>query len=119
MTQVYILRKVLGPKETFRVLMRHKGYRLCGDNIDKTVRRRHLRSDRRNNISMHYFHVYAVENRIDFSNCPDVMPDNSKISDFRFVAKSLLSTSHDDAVLKANYGILISRILCKFFSVEF
>jgi len=36
--------------------MRHKGFRLCGDNIDKSVRRHYLRSDRRNQ-SLHYFHA--------------------------------------------------------------
>lgn len=41
-------------------------FRLCGDNIDKTIRRRFLRSDI-SNTSLHYFHSYAVLNRVDFS----------------------------------------------------
>ena len=44
--------------------LRHKGFRLCGDNIDKRICRRYLRSDRRNQ-SVHYLHAYAVENRVD------------------------------------------------------
>jgi len=30
------------------IVMKHKGYRLVGDNIDKNIQKRHLRLDRRN-----------------------------------------------------------------------
>lgn len=42
------------------------GYTLCGDNIDKNVRRRYQRSDK-TTISLHHFHMYAVKNRVDFT----------------------------------------------------
>ena len=48
-------------------LMKHRGYRLCGDNINKSIHTRHKRLDRRNK-SLHYFHLYAVENRVDFAS---------------------------------------------------
>ncbi len=86
------------------------GFRLCGDNLDKNVRRRHMRSDRQTE-SLHYFYSYGVLNRIDFSALSDVRIDNSCL-DVRSVAKSLLPTPHDDQSLKANISILISRILC-------
>ena len=92
--------------------MKHKGFRLCGDNIDKNVRTRHMRVDRRNK-SLHYFHLYAVENRVDFVSLSDDTPDNSGITDLRSVAESLLPTPRDDEVLKQNISILISRVLCK------
>jgi hypothetical protein len=76
-------------------LMRHKGYTLCGDNWDKNVHTRHMRLERRNQ-SLHYFHLYAVENRVDFVCLSDQTPDNSAITDFRSVAKSLLPSLSDD-----------------------
>ena len=38
-----------------------KGYRICGDNIDKTVQPRFARSGKKN-LSLHYFHFFAVQN---------------------------------------------------------
>ena len=86
-------------------LMKHRGYRLCGDNIDKNVHARHMRVDRRNK-SLHYFHFYAVENRVDFTCLSDEPPDNSNITDFHSVGKSLLPTPADDAALKNNLSTL-------------
>ena len=85
-------------------------FRLCGDNIDKTVRRRFLRSDR-GNVSLHYFHSFAIINRIDFSNLSDDLPDNSTVTDLENVALSLQPTKLDDKILQKNIGTLISRIL--------
>ena len=93
-------------------LMKHRGYRLCGDNIDTSIHTRHMRLDRRNK-SLHYFHLYAVENRVDFASLSDELPDNSKITNLRSVAKSLLPTPANDEALKKNSSTLISRVLCK------
>ena len=35
-------------------------YKLCGDNIDKTVHQRYMRSDSHGTRSLHYFHSYAI-----------------------------------------------------------
>jgi len=44
-------------------------YTLCGDNIDKTIKRRYLQTDSNTTAtSLHYFHFYAVKDRIDFSD---------------------------------------------------
>ena len=102
-------------------LMMHKGYRICGDNWDKNVLARHMRIDKRNQ-SLHYFHVYAVENRVDFVSLSDQPPDNSAIIDFRSAAKSLLPSPSDDVALKRNISTLISRVLCanvEFFKMSF
>ena len=42
-------------------------YRICGDNIDKSVKHRYMRSDFQVSSSLHYFHSYATADRIDFS----------------------------------------------------
>ena len=42
------------------------GFKVVGDNIDKTVKPRDMRFDQPSK-SLHYFHVYAVKDRIDAS----------------------------------------------------
>lgn len=59
-------------------------YRLCGDNIDKTVRHRYMRTS-----SLHYFHSYAIADRIDFSNLSEERQPTS-IADNRALAFLLL-----------------------------
>ncbi len=70
-----------------------------------------MRLDRQTE-SLHYFHIYAVENRIDFSMLSDVSLDKSSINDLSLLAKSLLPTELDDQKLKANISTLITRVLC-------
>ena len=118
---------VLQPSDVIQTVVgvpvqrRHYGFHICGDNIDKMIRKRFMRSDQ-GNISAHYFHLYAVQNRIDFSQLLDDMPDNSSVNDLGVVARSLQPTEMDDTVLRRNMMTLISRILCtrmKFFQVCF
>lgn len=99
------IQKLLGYQQ------KHKGFRICGDNIDKNVKARHMRLDNRNQ-SLHYFHLYAVENRVDFASFSDEPMDNSSLSDMRQVAKSMLPTAGDDAILRRNISTLILRVLC-------
>ena len=85
-------------------------YQLCGDNLDKNVKSQYFRSNARNTQSLHYFHYYAVKDRVDFS-CLEEMPVQSLQSDLRLVAKSLLPSATDDAEMKRNICILMSRVL--------
>ena len=94
--------------------MRHKGFRLCGDNLDKSIHRRHLRSDKRNQ-SLHFFHAYAVENRIDVSELSDNCPSISETTDVSCAAQWILPKSRDDAAIKDNIAVLISRVLYQYF----
>ena len=50
------------------------GFKVIGDNIDKTVRSGHQTLDSQTR-SLHYFHAYAVKVRIDCSSLSDVVPD--------------------------------------------
>lgn len=97
------------------IQMKHKGFRLCGDNLDKSIRRRHLRSDKRNQ-SLHYFHAYAVENRIDVSGLSEVCPNISEITDIKCAAESILPQSRDDMIIKENITVLVSRVLYQYFN---
>ncbi len=49
---------------------KHSRFCMCGDNVEKTVRRHFMRSDK-GNTSLHYFQSYAVLNRVDSSYLSD------------------------------------------------
>jgi len=85
------------------------GFRICGDNIDKAVHPRYMRCDRRNQ-SLHYFHSYAVQNRVDVSNLSDSPVDMSAYTPER-MANTIVPSGSDDRALKENIAILISRVL--------
>jgi hypothetical protein len=57
-----------------------KSYKPVGDNIDKKVRPRDMRSDHQTR-SLHYFHIYGVRDRVDLSDVSDKhqMPDLSSL----------------------------------------
>lgn len=50
------------------------GFKMVGDNIDKTLHRRHQTHEKQT-VSMHYFHYYAVMDRIDLSHFSDIPPE--------------------------------------------
>lgn len=99
------------PPVSIKTVMRYSdgtGYTLCGDNIDKNVRRRYQRSDK-TTISLHYFHMYGVKNRIDVSHLSDETP--SCTLDKKAKALLVMPSCDDDVQLKKNVAILISRVL--------
>lgn len=86
-------------------------YQLCGDNIDKNVKRRYFRADSKPNTrSLHYFHYYVVKDRVNFIQLGEE-PNCCLQSDRNEVAHSLLPTPTDDMSLRENVCVLISRIL--------
>ncbi len=56
-------------------------FKLVGDNIDKEVKPRDMRSDHQTK-SLHYFHSYAVLDRIDLSGVSDIVtiPEVSEVN---------------------------------------
>ena len=97
-------------------------YTLCGDNIDKIIRRRYLRTDSdASATSLHYFHFYAVKDRIDFGDLGE-KPILCDGADQLQLALSLLPSPEDDMAIRSNICVLISRILYNnlgFFKVAF
>lgn len=91
---------------------RHIGFRIVGDNIDKTIRRRYLRLDRKNQ-SLHFFHAFTVANRVDVSQLADTYPDIQAMMDIDSAALFVLPKFRDDLILKDNISILVSRVLYK------
>ena len=86
-------------------------YTLCGDNIDKIIRRRYLRCDSNATAtSLHYFHFYAVKDRIHFGDLGE-RPIVCDGADQLQLALSLLPSPEDDVAIRRNICVLISRIL--------
>ena len=85
-------------------------FRIVGDNIDKNVKPRDMTSEHQTR-SLHYFHAYAVRDRIDlsdYSSEPPV-PDLGKMN-----FDALLPSDDDAVVLQTNMVTLIGLVLCKY-----
>ena len=52
-----------------------KTYKLVGDNIDKNIRPREMRSDHQTK-SLHYFHTYGVRDRVRYIRIQQQNPDS-------------------------------------------
>ena len=70
-------------------------YKLVDDNIDKTVKSRYMRLNSHRNKSFHYFHSFAVQNRIDISSLPDVLPHRCPNHPYKVVLIILPSAGDD------------------------
>ena len=82
------------------------GMKLVADNVDKTVKPRYMRVNKRN-ISMHFMHVYAVQDRISLQNLsetPPPIPIEPELNE-------ILPSKSDDMELSELFGIHVSRIL--------
>ena len=87
----------------------HTSMKFVGDNLDKDVLPAEMRSDYQKR-SLHYFHCFAVDDRIDLSGVSDekVQPDLQSIQ-----LTELLPTGDDEEMLRTNFTTLISRVLVK------
>ena len=93
--------------------------KLCGDNIDWTVHPSHVRCDQQTQ-SIHYFHSYAVKDRIDLSSLSDNPPTDQPTS--TEVISKIFPSAHEDSVICDDFAILLARMLCsnmKFFKDTF
>ena len=71
--------------------------------------------------AMHYFHSFAVKDRIDFTHLPNT-PLQRALPSPGAIAKSLLPSPEDDVALAKNLGTIVSRILAadmKYFDFTF
>lgn len=84
-------------------------YSITGDNIDKTINPR-LMSMEHQRQSIHFFHSYAVLDRV---NCID-LPYDHLIGDVTSLPVTAFLPSMDDCkVLRSNYATILGRILVK------
>ena len=88
---------------------RMKTYKLVGDNIDKTIKPRDMRIDSQTR-SLHYFHTYAVRDRIDVTHLDDE-PSLPSMDDIEVT--TVLPTEQDQKVMKGLFGIHVARVLKK------
>jgi L1 cell adhesion molecule like protein len=84
-----------------------QGFKLVGDNIDKNIRPSFERINLHTQ-SLHYYHCFAVLDRVDLSGLsdeanPEITIDLSK----------LLPSSDDITLMKKHFSTLISRILVR------
>ena len=85
-------------------------YKLVGDNLDKSVKARYMRIGGSRNQSLHYFHSFAVLDRVDFSGLPDIHPQLCLNSPNKR-ALSMFPSTEDDNALKQLFVTHVSRIL--------
>lgn len=76
---------------------------------DKHVKPREMRIDAQAS-SLHYFNIYAVQDRLDVSS----LPDDAALPDLPSVRYEDVLPNHDDDIaLKTNFAVLIGRVLKK------
>ena len=84
------------------------GFKMVGDNIDKMIKPRYMRTDRQNK-SLHYFHMYAVQDRINLSeSC-----ENQRQAPKDPPLEELLPSPDDGKQLHSNMEILVTQILAR------
>ena len=85
-------------------LVTWKGFKLVGDNIDKNVRRRHQTVEKQTQ-SLHYFHYYAVKDRVDLTEFDDIAPEKPLDID----ANIFLPTRASVNAIETNFTTYIER----------
>ena len=58
--------------------------------------------------SLHYFHTYAVRDRVDMSQ----FSDNVNIGEIPL--QEILPTCQDEVIMRANLALLVRRVLAKY-----
>ena len=84
-------------------------YKLVGDNIDREVRPRDMRSDYQTR-SLHYFHTYAVKDRVDLSSISDLAVCHETCINIEAILPSIA----DMKEIRKNIGVLFARVLKKY-----
>lgn len=86
------------------------GYKIVGDNLDKSIKARYMRTGGATNQLLHFFHFYAVKDRVDFSHLPDVYPHTCLPSPSNRVL-TMLPSADDDKALRSLLAVQVSRAL--------
>ena len=86
-------------------------FKLCGDNVDKTVWHRYMRAECTGTLSLHYFHLYGVLDRVTFDKLSPVLSPKPPIDPIA-IMNMLLPTSIDVTELHDNFMVLISQDPC-------
>ena len=92
-----------------KTLKEWNGFKIVGDNLDLTIHPRN-QTIQNQTKSLHYFHSYAVQDRINLSGFSNIC---SNIAPFSMNLHSLLPSNEDKEALVSNFAVLIARILVK------
>ena len=84
------------------------GFKIVGDNLDKSVKPRHMRSDQQT-PSLHYFQSYAVRDRVNLSHLSDEPQPVRTCTQVQL--KEILPSSSDHKTLFENFDIIVARVL--------
>lgn len=84
------------------------GFKLVGDNLDKSIKPREMREDHQKRM-LHCFHMYGVSDRVNLSNFSDIEP---QFLTEEFQHDKILPSKADSKLLIQNIATLIVRILC-------
>ena len=84
------------------------GFKYVGDNIDKNIKPRHQTLDSQGK-SLHYFHYYALMDRIDLSTESDEPPSET----VSLTIDDILPTEDDYTTILSNFATLTSRVICE------
>ena len=83
------------------------GFWLVGDNVDKTIKPRDMRLNSQT-TSLHYFHTYAVKDRISFKH---LSTDANMIVQKDIDFKMFYPSEADKIQLVSNFETLVTRML--------
>lgn len=86
------------------------GFRVVGDNLDKTVRPHYMRVDHKTD-SLHFFYMFAVRDCVNLSEVPDTPSSFVDVPVHQLPLDVLLPSSSDYQNLLNNFSVLISRVL--------
>lgn len=101
----------LGSQELLSSPKTLPSYCIVGDNIDKYIKPRFERIGASGNTQLHYFHYFAALNRISVDELSASLPLKPSSISHANIARSLLPSSEDDAIMRKNVITLVSRIL--------
>lgn len=86
------------------------GYKIVGDNVDKNIKPRYYRQDRQT-VSLHCYHSYAVQDRINIHGLSDETPDLRSTPLLSIPVNTVLPSQTDESNILHNITILVSREL--------
>ena len=82
----------------------HFGFKIVGDNLDKTIRPRYQTAERQTQ-SLHFFHSYAVKDRIPSSHLSDVPPEPPS----RVELDRIMPSESCHRSMLTTFAVLVSR----------
>ena len=103
------------PSDSVAITSRATGFSIIGDNVDKNVKPRYMRSSGYRVKSLHYFHAFALQDRVD-CDTTNRLKELTCLPDDRVIAATLLPSTEDDRIMRKNLTMLVTRVLSKYFS---